>query len=162
MGAAAPARKAPVRPAPARPRTGTTAPRRSPHLVGRTAVRVRALPDSGLMVQMTRGRAWIVVLSGMLAGIVALNVINLSFSASEGKLSQQAQVLEQENSVLRARLALRLSNGRVRSAAAALGMTAPSPTDIAYRDASRQSTRLAGKSLEASNSSQTAVGVAPG
>jgi len=100
-------------------------------------VRVRALPDSGLMVGMTRGRAWIVVLSVMLAGIVALNVINLSFSASEGKLAQQAQVLEQENSVLRARLAQRLSNGRVRDAAAALGMTAPTPTDISYRNASR-------------------------
>ena len=88
------------------------------------------------MVRMTRGRAWIVVLSGMLAGIVALNVINLSFNAAEGKLAQQAQILEQENSVLRARLAQRLSNGQVRSAAAALGMTAPSPTDISYRDAS--------------------------
>ena len=100
---------------------------------------VRALPDSGLMVRMTRGRAWIVVLSVMLAGIVALNVINLSFSASEGKLAQQAQVLEQENSVLRARLAQRLSNGRVRDGAAALGMIAPTPTDISYRDASRRS-----------------------
>ena len=102
-------------------------------------MRVRALPDSGLMVGMTRGRAWIVVLSVMLAGIVALNVINLSFSASEGKLSQQAQILEQENSVLRARLAQRLSNGQVRDAAAALGMTTPTPTEINYRDASRQS-----------------------
>ena len=102
-------------------------------------MRVRALPDSGLVVRMTRGRAWIVVLSVMLAGIVALNVINLSFSASEGKLAQQAQILEQENSVLRARLAQRLSNGQVRDAAGALGMTAPTPTDISYRDASRQS-----------------------
>ena len=122
---------------------------------------VRALPDCGLVVRMTRGRAWIVVLSGMLAGIVALNVINLSFSASEGKLAQQAQILEQENSVLRARLAQRLSNGRVRSAAAALGMTAPTPTDIIYRDASRQSVRLGGERL-ATTSNGTSVGVAPG
>lgn len=122
---------------------------------------VRALPDSGLMVRMTRGRAWIVVLSGMLAGIVALNVINLSFNAAEGKLAQQAQILEQENSVLRARLAQRLSNGQVRSAAAALGMTAPSPTDISYRDASPNSVSLAGKSLAAA-STDASAGVAPG
>jgi hypothetical protein len=99
---------------------------------------MRTLPDSGLVVRMTRGRAWIVVLSVMLAGIVALNVVNLSFSATQGRLSQQAQILEQENSVLRSRLAQRLSNGRVRDEAAALGMVAPSPTDITYRDARRQ------------------------
>ena len=96
---------------------------------------MRTLPDSGLMLRMTRGRAWIVVLSVMLAGIVALNVINLSYSATEGRLAQQAQILEQENSVLRSRLAQRMSNGNVRDAAGALGMVAPSPTDITYRDA---------------------------
>jgi hypothetical protein len=117
--------------------------------VGRTAVAVRGLPDSGLVVRLTRGRAWIVVLSVMLTGIVALNVLSLSLSASQGKISQQAQILEQENSALRARLAVRLSSERVRSAAASLGMTAPASTDIVYRDASGESVRLAARRLEA-------------
>ena len=121
------------------------------HLVpvafGRTAVAVRALPDSGLVVRLTRGRAWIGLLSVLLAGIVALNVISLSLNASQGKISQQAQILEQENSVLRARLAQRLSSERVRSAAASLGMTAPEPTDIYYRDASGDAVRLAARRL---------------
>ena len=107
-----------------------------PLAVGRTAVAVRALPDSGLVVRLTRGRAWIAVLSVLLTGIVALNVVSLSLSASQGKIAQQSQILEQENSALRARLAQRLSNARVRSAAAYLGMVAPEPTEITYRNAS--------------------------
>ncbi|MGH2982435.1 MAG: hypothetical protein ACRDKV_10385 [Solirubrobacterales bacterium] len=110
---------------------------------------MRALPDSGLVVRLTRGRAWIAVLSVLLTGIVALNVISLSLSASQGKLAQQAQILEQENSVLRSRIALRRSDERVRNAAASLGMTAPEPTDINYRDASGQSVRLAARRLAA-------------
>ena len=108
---------------------------------------MRALPDSGLVVRMTRGRAWIVVLGVLLTGIVALNVVNLSLGASQGKIGQQAQILEQENSALRARLAHLLSNGRVRSAAASLGMTAPAPADISYRDASPDAVRLAVRRL---------------
>ena len=117
--------------------------------VGRTAVAVRGLPDSGLVFRLTRGRAWIGVLSVLLTGIVALNVVSLSLSASQGKISQQAQILEQENSALRARLAHRLSSGRVRSAAASIGMTSPAPTDINYRDASGEAVQLAARRLAA-------------
>ena len=46
-----------------------------------TAAAVRHLPDSGLVVRMTRGRAWIGVLGVLLAGIVALNVVTLSLAA---------------------------------------------------------------------------------
>jgi hypothetical protein len=108
---------------------------------------MRGLPDSGLVVRLTRGRAWIGVLSVLLTGIVGLNVVSLSLSASQGKVSQQAQVLEQENSALRARLAERLSSERVRNAAASLGMTAPDSTGISYRDASGDAVRLAARRL---------------
>jgi hypothetical protein len=120
---AAPARRAaPRRAAPARKGAAHLV----PVAIGRTAVALRALPDSGLVVRLTRGRAWIGVLSVLLTGIVALNVISLSLSASQGRISRQAAILEQENSALRARLAHRLSNGRVRNAAASIGMTSPS------------------------------------
>jgi hypothetical protein len=112
-------------------------------------VALRALPDSGLVVRLTRGRAWIGVLSVLLTGIVALNVISLSLSASQGRISRQAAILEQENSALRARLAHRLSNGRVRNAAASIGMTSPSPGEISYRDASAEAVRLAARRLAA-------------
>ena len=120
-----------------------------PYAVGRTAVAMRGLPDSGLMVRLTRGRAWIGLLSVLLTGIVALNVVSLSLNASQGKIAQQAQILAQENSALRARLAEQLSSDNVRIAAESLGMTSPGPTDISYRDASGQSVRLTALRLAA-------------
>jgi hypothetical protein len=143
-----------------------------PVAVGRTAVAMRGLPDSGLVLRLTRGRAWIGLLSVLLTGIVALNVVSLSLSATQGKLSQQAQILEQENSALRARLAERLSSARVRNAAASLGMAAPDSTDINYRDASKDAVRLAAQrlanwygtptSLVSDPTSAPVAGVAPG
>jgi hypothetical protein len=132
-----------------------------PLAIGRTAVAVRGLPDSGLVVRLTRGRAWIVALSVLLTGIVALNVVNLSLSASHGRISQQIQAIEQENSVLRARLAQRLSNDRVRSAAAYLGMTAPEPRDISYRNASGRDIRLAARRLGTGFGAGTSLVVTP-
>jgi hypothetical protein len=97
---------------------------------------VRALPDTGVMVRITRGRAWIAILGVLLTGLVGLSVVNLSLGASQGKIGAETQTIAQENSALRARLAIRLSSGRVRSAAASLGMGAPNATDITYRNAS--------------------------
>jgi hypothetical protein len=80
------------------------------------------------MVRMTRGRAWIGVLGVLLAGIVALNVITLSFAATAGQIDQNIQVLDQENSVLRSRDAQRSASARVRNDAAALGLS-PAPVE---------------------------------
>jgi hypothetical protein len=110
---------------------------------------MRGLPDSGLIVRLTRGRGWIAVLSVLLTGIVALNVVSLSLNASQGKIAQASQILEQENSALRARLAQKLSNESVRNAAAAVGMTAPGPQDISYVDSSSKSIRITAQRLAA-------------
>jgi len=135
--ATAPARRAPARRAPARapqrarpratPRPGRIAAggQLIPLAVGRTAVAVRQLPDSGLMVRMTRGRAWIGVLGLLLAGIVTLNVITLSFAASSGQITEQITTLEKENSVLGGREAQRYATDRIRYEAAGLGLTMP-------------------------------------
>jgi hypothetical protein len=142
--ARAPSRKAPVRkkpvkvqlaPAPAR----KTAPARRgaptrrpggqliPIAVG-AASAARHLPDSSLMVRMTRGRAWIAVLGVLLVGIVAVNVLTLSFSAAAGHIDQNILALEQENSLLNSRDAQRSGSARVRYEAGALGL-APAATD---------------------------------
>lgn len=127
---AAPARRAPAparRPA-QRPRPK---PKRStggqliPLAVGRTAATVRHLPDSGLVVRMTRGRAWIAVLGALLVGIVALNVITLSFAATAGKVDAQIAELDKELSVLGGREAQVFSTGRVRGEAAEMGLAMP-------------------------------------
>jgi hypothetical protein len=135
--AKAPARRAPARrPAPKR-RVAPTRPR----LVlaaGRTAVAVRQLPDSGLVVRMTRGRAWIAVLGLLLVGIVALNVATLSFAATAGQIDEQITALEKENSMLGSREAQHYSTARVRSQGAELGLAMPDteePTLIEFEPA---------------------------
>jgi hypothetical protein len=127
--AKAPARRAPARRAPARkpaPKRRTAA--TQPRLVvaaGRTAVAVRQLPDSSLVVRMTRGRAWIAVLGVLLVGIVALNVATLSFAATAGQIDEQITALENENSMLESREAQHFSTARVRSQGAELGLAMP-------------------------------------
>jgi hypothetical protein len=154
--ATAPARRAPARRAPARaPQRARPKTKRSggqPSLaiaVGRTAVAVRQLPDSGLVVRMTRGRAWIGVLGVLLVGIVALNVVTLSFAASSGKISEQIRTLESENTVLSGREATKFGNDRIRSEAAAQGLamsTSASPSVIQFspKDVAVAAQRLAG------------------
>src|SRR5919112_1518080 len=112
MAVAAPARRSRALPAPAPSRT--TAPKRKaparkpavkrapaarPKLAvvaGRTAVAVRDLPDSSLVVRMTQGRLWIGVLGVLLVGIVTLNVATLSFAATSSKIDEQITALEKE------------------------------------------------------------------
>jgi hypothetical protein len=126
---AAPAR-APVRRAPARKPTPRRRPAATqPKLVvvaGRTATAVRQLPDSSLVVRMTRGRAWIGVLGILLVGIVALNVATLSFAASAGKIDEQITTLEKENSMLGGREAEKYGTARIRGQASTLGLAMPS------------------------------------
>jgi len=170
--APAPARRAPVKPrrAPAKPARGRAAaparapqrsrprpkPRRAPRrsqprlalVVGRTAATVRDLPDSGLIVRMTRGRLWIGVLGLLLVGIVALNVVTLSFAASLGKIDEQTTALESENTVLSARLSKLNGVDRIRHEAGKLGLVAASTGEQAViqagpNDAATAAARLA-------------------
>lgn len=163
MGAAATARaqtapaRAPrrKRPAPARPRRPAPARRHAgqliPIAVG-TAAAVRHLPDSSLMVRMTRGRAWIGVLGLLLAGIVALNVITLSLTAGASRIDQNIQALDQENSILRSRDAQRSGAARVRHGALALGLTVPSADSVDYVQASPNDVEVAAQRLAAAGS----------
>jgi hypothetical protein len=149
--AAAPAR-APRRKPPARPRKAPPARRPGgqliPLAVG-TAAAVRNLPDSGLIVRLTRGRAWIGVLGVLLAGIVTLNVITLSFAASAGRIDQNVQALEQENSLLRSRDAERSGAARVRHDAASLGLIAAPSSEVGYVRAEPSDVATAARRLAA-------------
>jgi len=149
MAAAATARRA----APARRRAPSRRPAAQliPIAVG-TATAVRQLPDSSLMVRLTRGRAWIGVLGLLLAGIVALNVLTLSLSATAGQVDQSIQALDQENSILRSRDAQRSGTTRVRHDAAALGLTVPASDEIGYVEASPDAVAVAAQRLAAAGS----------
>jgi hypothetical protein len=123
----APARKtplrkaAPARRAPARKPAGQLIP-----LAVGTASAVRKLPDSSLIVRLTRGRVWIGVLGVLLVGIVALNVVTLSLAARSGHIAQNIQALEEDNGVARSRDAQKSGAARIRHEAAALGLSAAS------------------------------------
>jgi hypothetical protein len=101
----------------------------------RSAVAVRDLSDSSLIFRLTRGRGWIAVLSVLLFGIVALNVVSLSLNAGSGRVSQAVEELERQNSSLRAQLAEQLSASRIEGTAAVQGLAVPAPEDISYLSA---------------------------
>jgi hypothetical protein len=150
---AAPARKAPVRKPPA-PRK---APTRRPGgqlipIAAGAATAVRQLPDSSLMVRMTRGRVWIGVLGVLLVGIVAINVVTLSLSATAGHIEGNIQALEEENSLLSGRDARLYGSARVQHEAAAFGLVAAPSDGISYLQASKQDVAIAAQRLSAAAS----------
>ena len=150
--ARAPRRK---RPAPARPRR--VAPSRRPGgqlipiAVG-TASAVRGLPDSSLIVRLTRGRAWIGLLGVLLVGIVALNVITLSLAAGSGHIEQNIQALAEENSLLRSRDAQKSGAGRIAHEGAALGLSAAAVEEVGAVEYSPRDVRVAAQRLAAAGS----------
>ena len=115
--------------------------------VGRTAVAVGNVADSGLVVRLTRSRLWIGLVAGLLVGIVALNVYALSLSASGSKVAHRAGSLARENSALRAQLTERLSNERIQALAAQLGLSLPESDAIRYLRSSDADARTAAKRL---------------
>jgi hypothetical protein len=119
--------------------------------VGRTAVAVSHIPDTRAIVGLTRGRAWIAVLGVLLIGIVGLNVATLGLTATAGKVEEQIQALETENSVLRTRLAQKLSSPRVQSEAAALDLAMPAPGEINDRPAGQEAVAEAARRLAAAS-----------
>jgi hypothetical protein len=151
--AAAPARTAPARKAPTR-KPSRKAPARRPAgqlipiAVG-TATAVRNLPDSGLIVRMTRGRAWIAVLGVLLVGIVGLNVVTLSLTASAGQIDQNIMALDEENSFLRGLDAQRSGASRIRHDAAGLGLSAAALDQVGSIQASPDDVKTAAQRLAA-------------
>ena len=104
-----------------------------PLAVGRTAFAVSEIADSGLVQRLTRGRLWIGLLTPLLVGIVALNVLTLSFNATASRVGQQSDTLKREISALRTKIATNgASNARIQEIAATLGLGVPDPGAITY------------------------------
>lgn len=120
-----------------------------PLAVGHTAGAVSGLAESGLVRRLTRGRMWIGALASLLVGIVALNVVALSFNASSSKTTRQTDDLERQISTLRAEIAESgASSDRVQALASDLGMVMPEPGAIGYLKASPKDAAIAAKRLE--------------
>ncbi len=178
--AAAPARTARPRPRPATRRSGSATARsrgsaarvarpRSamparlvPLAVGRTAVAVSGLAESGLVYRLTRGRLWIGFLTTLLVGIVSLNVLALSLNASSSKVGGQADELKREISALRAQIATNgASNERIQAAAATLGLIMPEPGAVGYLSPGDDDAALAARRLASGELTSLASYVTP-
>jgi hypothetical protein len=83
---------------------------------------VSGIADSPVVLGLTRSRLWIGVLGTLLVGIVALNVMALSFNATSSGTAAQSDELREQNSALRADIADGLSNERLQSAAVKIGL----------------------------------------
>lgn len=101
----------------------TTAPRGSFAFAAVGAV--SGIADSGIVLSLTRSRLWIGVLGSLLVGIVALNVMALSFNAASSETAGVSDELRERNSALRAAIADGLSNERLQSAAVRIGLVMP-------------------------------------
>jgi cell division protein FtsL len=135
--AAAPARKPATRTAaPVRRKPAVAAPRRS----GRRAAarraplgaRLAAIPHSPFVDRLLTGRAWIVLVGGLLAGIVFVNVALLELNAGIARTSEQVSALKRENGRLRLQAARLGSTERIQQAAARIGLVLPAPGQVRY------------------------------
>jgi hypothetical protein len=111
-------------------------------------VAVGGIADSGLIFRLTRGRLWIGLLATLLVGIVGLNVVALSFSASSSESAKLAEDLEQRNSALEAQLAGLLSTEELQEVAAKLDLINPPPGLIHYVDPGTNDASVAAKRLQ--------------
>jgi cell division septation protein DedD len=118
-----------------------------PAAVGRTAVAVGGIADSGMVLRLTRGRLWIGALATLLVGIVALNVGALQLSATSSKAARQTDELKRQNSALRAELAGAVSSERMQDTASKLGLIVPEPGSIRYVSPSPGDAAVAAKRL---------------
>lgn len=114
----------------AAPKRPAAVPRRAPaaqrgSLAAAAVGTVSGIADSPIVLGLTRSRLWIGVLGSLLVGIVALNVMALSFNAASSETAALSDELREQNSALRADIADGLSNERLQSAAIRIGLVMP-------------------------------------
>jgi len=127
-----PRRGAPVRPSRPRP----APPRRQPAgRRARVATRLAAIPHSPFVDRLLTGRAWVVLIAVLLAGIVFANVALLEMNAGIARTTEKVATLKRENSRLRLEAARLGSSERIQKAAADLGLVLPAPGEVRYLEA---------------------------
>jgi cell division protein FtsL len=143
---ARPPRRAPAtRPAPARPRPA--AKRRPVGRRAKAAARLAGIPHSPFVDRLLTGRAWIVLVAVLLAGIVFANVALLEMNAGIARTTEKVAQLKRENSRLRLEAARLGSSERIQRAAADLGLVLPAPGEVRYLEARPQDPALALKRM---------------
>ncbi len=118
---------------PGRRRSADRRPERR-RLVGRGAHVVGRIPESAAVRKISGSRIWIAVIGLLLIGIVAINVLTVSYGAMASRVERNIQTLERQNAILGSANTRALSMPRVRNAATAAGMSAPATDEIRYRE----------------------------
>jgi cell division protein FtsB len=151
--------------APAAPRRKSgpaRAPVRKPKPVAAPTPRVARVGASLLLDRLLRGRAWVVLMGALLAGIVFLNVSVLELNRGIATTDSKAASLERTNSSMRERVSTLESTERIQRLAEQRGYILPQPGDVTYLKPSAANARLAAERLsETQTQTQTQTPVAP-
>lgn len=114
----------------------------------RPVERLAAIPHSAFVDRLLTGRGWIVLVGGLLAGIVFLNVSLLELNSGIARTTEQVAALKRENARLRLKAARLGSSERIQRAAAERGLVLPAPGEVRYltarpaKDAARALARI--------------------
>jgi cell division protein FtsL len=85
-------------------------------------------PSRKSELRLTRTAVWIIVVGGLLAGIVALNVAALELRMERGRLQSEIIEIRAENAELESQISAASALSRIEAAARALGLVEPVST----------------------------------
>jgi cell division protein FtsL len=108
-------------------------PVRKPSARPATGVRTRQRPGASQSKAVAGGVVWIVFVTGLLAGVVALNVAVLRLNLDLDRLAREKQELRAGNNELASRLASVEASGRIQTLARTqLGLVPAEPDQTTY------------------------------
>jgi cell division protein FtsB len=139
--------------APVAPRRKSGPVRKPARPVAAPAPRVARTGAALIVDRLLRGRAWVVLVGALLAGIVFLNVSVLELNRGIARTDAKAATLERTNSSLRERVATLNDAERIQRLAEQRGYILPQPGDVTYLKPGAANARLAAQRI-----SQSAVG----
>jgi uncharacterized membrane protein len=105
------------------------------------------VPDARVLDRLLRGRAWIALIAVALLGIVFMQVSLLKLNAGISRAVSQSDVLERENSQLRAAISGLDAEAHIEETAAVTGLKMPAAGDVRYLDARQADAVRAARSI---------------
>jgi cell division protein FtsL len=114
-------------------------------------------PAARLLDTLLMGRAWVVLIGALLAGIVFFNVSLLGLNQGITRDSARAQALEQQNAQLRLAVADLGSSERIQQLAEKRGMVMPAAGQVTYVHSHKSDARRATQTIELPSTQRPAV-----
>ena len=101
-----------------------------------------ARPGGRILDRLVRGRAWVLVVGGLLAGVVFLNLHLLQVNRDIAATSERAAELRRDSADLRMDVARLGSTERIREEGERLGLGMPAPEDVTYVEADPEASAM--------------------